>query len=79
MLTPEQVHFGEAPKVIEHRQGVLAAAYAVHPERFVAGPPQAGALSEQVWINPPLPVSAVDGPEGQGTTDGPGREGGSLN
>ena len=71
MLTPEQVHFGESPKVIEHRQGVLAAAYAAHPERFVTGPPRAGTLREQVWINPPLPVSAVHGSEEQAAADDP--------
>ena len=79
MLAPEQVHFGEAPKVIEHRQGVLAAAYAARPERFVAGPPRAGALSEQVWINPPLPVSAVDGQKAPADDGSSRQEGGSLN
>ena len=31
LLTPEQVYFGWAPAVIEHRQEVLAAAYAASP------------------------------------------------
>ena len=61
LLTPEQVHFGRAPAVIKHRQEVLAAAYAARPDRFVAGPPRAAVLSAEVWINRPLPVSAVDG------------------
>ena len=78
LLTPAQVHFGDAPEVIRQRQDVLAAAYAARPERFVAGPPRASELPAQVWINPPLPVSAVDG-EGR-TADGEGDDGkeGSL-
>ena len=63
LLTPEQVHFGRAPEVIEHRQEVLAAAYAARPDRFVAGPPRAAELAAEVWINRPIPVSAVDGRE----------------
>jgi hypothetical protein len=34
-LTPAVVHYDRAPGVREHRQRVLTAAYAVHPERFV--------------------------------------------
>ncbi len=63
LLTPEQVHLGRALEVIEHRQNVLAAAYAAHPDRFVGGPPRAVKLPEEVWINPALPVTAVDGAE----------------
>ena len=63
LLTPGQVHFGRGPEVIRQRQDVLAAAYAARPDRFVAGPPRAAKLPEEVWINPPLPVSAVAGDE----------------
>ena len=65
---PKQVHLGSAPEVIRQRQEVLAAAYAARPERFVAGPPRAAGLPEEVWINPPLPVSAVD--DGNAGNDG---------
>lgn len=79
LLTPEQVHLGRAPEVIRRRQDVLAAAYAAHPERFVAGPPRAAKLPEEVWINPPLPVSAVDDEDGaQHDVGGAGKDG-SLN
>ena len=74
LLTPEQVHLGHAPAVIEHRQKVLAAAYAAPPDRFVGGPPRAAELPVEVWINRALPVTAVDGAE---PANG-GREG-SLN
>jgi putative transposase len=53
MLTPASVHYGHAVKVLEHRQQVLAKAYAKHPERFVNKPPTPLALPEAVWINPP--------------------------
>ena len=52
-LTPAAVHFGQAALVRAHRQGVLAAAYVAHPERFVKGPPQPADLPHAVWINPP--------------------------
>ena len=59
LLTPEQVHFGDAPTILEKRQVTLDAAYAAHPERFKARP-QAGKLPEVVWINAPaLPVGEV--------------------
>ena len=53
-LTPAVVHFGQAPAARAQRQQVLAAAYAVHPERFVKGPPQPANLPTAVWINPPV-------------------------
>ena len=74
LLTPEQVHLGRAPEVIEHRREVLAAAYAARPDRFVVGPPRAPELPAEVWINRALPVTAVDV---AGPADG-GKEG-SLN
>jgi putative transposase len=52
-LTPAVVHDGLAPGVRAHRQRVLTAAYAVHPERFVNGTPQPAELPQAVWINPP--------------------------
>ena len=52
-LTPAVVHFGQAATVRDHRQRVLVAAYAAHPERFVKGRPQPADLPTAVWINPP--------------------------
>ena len=61
LLTPEQVHFGDAPQLLAQRQVTLDAAYAAHPQRFKERP-HAGQLPEVVWINAPaLPV-------GEGTT-----------
>jgi putative transposase len=53
MLTPHEVHYGLAEKRVEARARVLAAAFAAHPERFVAGQPRPPALPTEVWINKP--------------------------
>ncbi len=75
LLTPEQVHLGRAAEVLRQRQEVLAAAYAAHPERFVAGPPKAAELPKEVWINPPLPVTKVDdGNAGNDDVEDTGKE-----
>ena len=63
LLTPQQVHFGRAPEVIEHRQNVLAAAYDARPDRFGGGVPRAAKLPVEVWINRALLVAAADGAE----------------
>ena len=60
LLTPAQVHTGQAPGVIARRNRILAAAYAARPDRFVNGPPANPELPPVVWINPPLPVTVVD-------------------
>ena len=53
LLTPEDVHYGRAERVITERQKVLTRFYEAHPERFVNGPPKHPALAAEVWINPP--------------------------
>jgi hypothetical protein len=53
LLTPADVHRGRAEQRFEARAAVLAAAHAVHLERFPAGPPHPPARSVEVWINPP--------------------------
>jgi putative transposase len=59
LLTPAVVHAGRAAAVLAERQAVLDAAYAAHPERFRNGPPQAGSLPPEVWINRPNEVEGV--------------------
>ncbi len=56
LLTPNVVHAGQASQVQARRQIVLQAAYAAHPERFVAGLPVPPALPTAAWINPPKPA-----------------------
>lgn len=53
MLTPAQLHHGQADAVLAQRQRVLDAAYAAHPERFVHGRPKVPEPPQAVWINPP--------------------------
>ena len=53
LMTPAAVHYGLAEKIYEQRRQVLAAAYAAHPERFVAGEPTPPRWPAEVWINPP--------------------------
>ncbi len=52
-LTPEDVHYGRGPQLVEARQDVLDCAYSKHPERFVRKAPEAPQLPGAVWINPP--------------------------
>jgi putative transposase len=72
-LTPAVVHFGQAAAVRAHRDRVLAAAYAQHPERFVNGRPQPADLPNAVWINPPVKKATAHEAPGATTAspDGP--------
>jgi len=51
--TPADVHYGTADAIRAKRTGVLAAAFATHPERFVRKPPEAPRLPTASWINKP--------------------------
>ena len=51
--TPADVHYGTAMIIDEKRAGVLDAAYATHPERFVRKPPAPPKLPTIAAINPP--------------------------
>jgi putative transposase len=59
LLTPASVHYGQAAALLEKRQGILDAAYAAHPERFVKKPPTVQSLPAAVWINRPQPLLEV--------------------
>lgn len=56
--TPADVHYGLAEAIRDKRAGVLDAAYAAYPERFVRKPPEPPKLPATSWINRP------DQPEG---------------
>lgn len=56
LLTPADVHYGQAEQKIQARQCVLQRAYQKNPDRFVKGVPQPPQLPEAVWINPPQPT-----------------------
>jgi putative transposase len=53
LLTPADVHSGQAGEKLQQRQAILHQAYAAHPERFVRGAPVVPTLPDAVWINPP--------------------------
>lgn len=53
LMTPNQVHFGQADAVHAARQSVLDQAFARNPERFVNKPPTPPDKPTPVWINPP--------------------------
>lgn len=53
LLTPTEVHYHLAQRVLQKRQAVLCAAYQKTPQRFVKGLPVPSQLPSAVWINPP--------------------------
>ena len=53
LLSPTDVHHGEAESIVASRQIVLNTAYALHPERFVRKMPEHKPMQQAVWINPP--------------------------
>lgn len=59
LLTPHQVHYGQAESVLAERQLRLDAAYAAHPERFASRPLVPRPRAE-VWINPPTSPMAPE-------------------
>ena len=54
LYTPADVHHGRTVELEQVRAGVLAGAYAAHPERFVKGPPRPEPVPAEVWINRPV-------------------------
>jgi putative transposase len=53
LMTPNQVHYGQADAVIAARQAVLDQVFTQHPERFVRQKPSPPPKPKAVWINPP--------------------------
>jgi putative transposase len=53
LMTPNQVHYGQADEVHAERQNTLDKAFRAHPSRFVNKPPQPPQKPTAVWINPP--------------------------
>jgi putative transposase len=54
LLTPDQVHYGQADAIHAARQNTLDLAFRATPERFVHKPPQPPAKPTATWINPPI-------------------------
>ena len=53
LLTPQQMHAGQAGQISRQRQEVLSDFYRQHPERFVRGEPVAPKVPQAAWINRP--------------------------
>ncbi len=53
LMTPDQVHYGQADQIYAARQIILDRAFQNNPERFVNQPPQPPFKPTEVWINPP--------------------------
>jgi putative transposase len=53
LMTPDQVHYGQADQVYAARQKTLDTAFRDNPERFVNKPPTPPEKPTKVWINPP--------------------------
>jgi putative transposase len=60
LLSPTDVHHGNADTIIASRQAVLDNAYALHPERFVRKMPVHKPTPEAVWINEPKHVTSLN-------------------
>jgi putative transposase len=54
LMTPDQLHYGQAEDIHQARQKTLDRAFAQNPERFVQKPPQPPDIPAAVWINPPI-------------------------
>ena len=59
MLTPHDVHYGRAGRVLENCERTLRLAWSRHPERFVNGNPKSQPLPQEVWINPPAAAATA--------------------
>jgi putative transposase len=53
LMTPNQVHYGQANAIYAARQQTLDQAFIDNPERFVHKAPQPPAKPTAAWINPP--------------------------
>ncbi len=53
LMTPDQVHYGQADAVHAARQNTLDDAFQTNPQRFVNKAPEPPQKPTAVWINPP--------------------------
>ena len=59
LMTPDQIHFGQAEALYAARQATLDAAFLGKPERFVRQPPKPPRIPTAVWINPPKKTEVI--------------------
>jgi putative transposase len=53
LVTPEQVHYGQAQQILEQRAKVLESAFKDHEKRFKGKMPKPFPLPKAAWINKP--------------------------
>ncbi len=53
LMTPNQVHYGQADELHATRQKTFDQAFSANPNRFVNKPPEPPRKPAAVWINPP--------------------------
>jgi putative transposase len=59
LMTPDQVHYGQADDIHAARQKILDQAFHANPNRFVNKAPQPPTKPTAVWINPPIKKLAI--------------------
>lgn len=59
LITPEQVHYGQAQQVLEQRATVLESAFKDHAKRFKGKLPKPFPLPKAAWINKPDDSQAI--------------------
>jgi putative transposase len=59
LMTPNQVHYGQADEVHAARQTILNQAFQANPDRFVNKKPEPPQKPTAVWINPPPQKLAI--------------------
>ena len=59
LMTPDQIHFGQADTIHAARQIAFDAAFLSMPERFVRKRPKPPQIPTAVWINPPKRMEPI--------------------
>jgi putative transposase len=59
LMTPDQVHYGQADDVYAARQETLCRAFQANPNRFVNKAPEPPKKPTDTWINPPTQRLAI--------------------
>jgi putative transposase len=59
LMTPDQVHYGQADAVHAARQETLDRAFRLNPQRFVRKAPEPPAKPIEAWINPPRKPESI--------------------
>lgn len=59
LMTPDQVHYGQADAVHAARQETLDRAFRLNPQRFVRKTPEPPAKPIEAWINPPRKPESI--------------------